>query len=344
MCNSKIEISVVIATYNGEKYIQKQLESLMKQSYKPDEVIIIDDKSKDATYGIIKKFVVKNNLKNWKLYQNKKNIGYKKNFYKGIKCAKGNYIFLCDQDDEWEKNKIELMLKVMKANPQLQALNCAVKIIDANSKEIAYKNQKNIYNCGFLYSKEPIGNITYFTFSYLLKHNISPGCTMVITKQLKNIFITNYDYSLPHDWYLNLLASVECGCAFYNKVLVKYRRHNNNVIGSNIGLIKGITLRTKTNRIGSCEAKENAANTILRYYEIQGKEIAHNNDELNKVLKWISVYKDFFKSPNLPKLAQLYHYSEYYEITKLRIRLWNIIVALKLDDFIIKIVSCRYKK
>ena len=133
----------------------------------------------------------------------------------------GKYIFLCDQDDEWESNKIELMTQVMSDNPQIQTLNCGVQLIDGNSEEIEYKPLKNRYNCGFLYSEQPIGKISYYSYPYL---------------------------------------------AFYNKPLVNYRRHSNNVIGANTGFIKGITLRTKQHRIQSCEEKEKASNAILTYY------------------------------------------------------------------------------
>lgn len=345
MCKSKIEVSVVLATYNGEKYIQKQLESLMNQSHKADEVVIVDDKSTDATYKIVVDFIKKNSLENWKAYLNKENLGYKKNFYKGIEFAKGDYLFLCDQDDEWQLDKIELMLGVMKDNPKLQALNCAVKIIDGESKEIPYKTEKNMYNCGFLYSEKPIGDITYFSFPYLLKHNISPGCTMVITKQLKKVFIETYDFALPHDWHLNLLAGVDYACAFFNKPLVRYRRHSNNVIGANTGFIEGILSRTREFRVNSCEDKEFAVNSILSYYrEISGGEyeqldVAHRNDELNRVLRWNTAYKKFFELPNLTKLLELYRHSEYRETTRAHIRIWNIVVALNLDNYLIKLVK-----
>ena len=62
----------------------------------------------------------------------------------------------------------------MVENPQNQVLNCGVRLVDGNSEEIEYKPSKNIYNSGFLYSKQPIGKISYYTYPYLLKHNISP--------------------------------------------------------------------------------------------------------------------------------------------------------------------------
>lgn len=89
---------------------------------------------------------------------------------------------------------------------------------------------------------------------------------MAITQKLRLDFLDTYKCELPHDWHLNLLASVDFGCAFYNKPLVNYRRHSNNVIGANTGFIKGITSRTKQHRIQGCEEKEKESNAILTYY------------------------------------------------------------------------------
>lgn len=99
-------------------------------------------------------------LWNWQVYLNNCNLGYKGNFQKGIELATGKYIFLCDQDDEWERNKIELMTQMMSDNPQIQALNCGVRLIDGNPEKVEYKPLKNRYNCVFLYSEQPIGKIS----------------------------------------------------------------------------------------------------------------------------------------------------------------------------------------
>lgn len=74
------KISVALATYNGEKYIEKQLDSIRNQTIKPDEVVIVDDKSSDRTVALINEFIAVNNLVNWKLFVNEKNVGYRKNF------------------------------------------------------------------------------------------------------------------------------------------------------------------------------------------------------------------------------------------------------------------------
>lgn len=105
-----MKTSVVIATYNGEEYIEEQLETIKDQTRIVDEVLVFDDLSQDGTVLLIKNFIEKYGLSNWNLIVNKVNKGYSRNFYEGICKATGDIIFCCDQDDIWDKRKIENMV------------------------------------------------------------------------------------------------------------------------------------------------------------------------------------------------------------------------------------------
>ena len=107
-------ISIAMCTYNGERFIKEQLDSIINQTYKNIEIIITDDASTDKTINIIKTYQQKDHR--IKLYQNKINLGFIKNFEKSISLTKGVYIALADQDDIWKKNKIELFLKEIGKN------------------------------------------------------------------------------------------------------------------------------------------------------------------------------------------------------------------------------------
>ena len=107
-------ISVVMATYNGERFIVEQMESIRKQSLLPDEVLIFDDGSKDKTVETVEKYICDNQLKSWNIIKNKENKGYSSNFSDAMKAASGDIIFLSDQDDIWIDNKIENMVAIMK--------------------------------------------------------------------------------------------------------------------------------------------------------------------------------------------------------------------------------------
>lgn len=119
-----MKISIVMSTYNGEKFILEQLESLKQQTCQIDEVLINDDCSTDNTFLIIESFIRSNNLKNWSLTQNQINNGWKVNFWNLTKKAKGDIIFFCDQDDIWMNNKVERMISEMSKNDKIELLMC----------------------------------------------------------------------------------------------------------------------------------------------------------------------------------------------------------------------------
>lgn len=106
--NSNPLVSVVVCTYNGEKYIALQLDTVLQQTYANLEIIIVDDASTDNTKNILEQYRAKDNR--IKLFFNDTNLGYNKNFEKGIGFAAADYIAISDQDDIWELNKIEIMI------------------------------------------------------------------------------------------------------------------------------------------------------------------------------------------------------------------------------------------
>ena len=101
-----MKISIAMTTYNGSRFLEQQLKSLLRQTKKADEIIIVDDGSSDDTVAIIKKYLNVSNTR-IKLYINEVNLGVFKNFEKAISLCKGDIIFCCDQDDVWQFDKIE---------------------------------------------------------------------------------------------------------------------------------------------------------------------------------------------------------------------------------------------
>ena len=110
--------SVAMCTYNGEKYIKEQLESIIHQTLPPDEIIICDDGSNDHTISAIKE-TMRVWRGSWMLVQNEKNLGYKKNFQKAISLCQGDIIYLSDQDDVWDLHKMELMNQIFVECPEV---------------------------------------------------------------------------------------------------------------------------------------------------------------------------------------------------------------------------------
>ena len=104
-----VKISVCIATYNGEKYIRDQLESILSQLDFCDEIVVSDDHSSDKTIAIIKSF----NDDRIRVIYNSGQKGYTSNFENALKHAKGEYIFLSDQDDIWLKGKVDKCMEYL---------------------------------------------------------------------------------------------------------------------------------------------------------------------------------------------------------------------------------------
>lgn len=216
------KVSVALATYNGEKYILKQLESLLHQSFKIDEVIICDDQSTDATVDIILSYIKENDL-NWKLYINKKNLGYKKNFYHILEMVSGDYIFLCDQDDIWDYDKVNECMNIFNSHAQVKCINTSFECIN--------ENDESINNFSFIKKKSNDGELYSIIFEEIVIHNIAMGCTMAFHKDIKDFYLSKSQCIAAHDWEINFIASLVNGLYFYNKPLMKYRIHNQNTTG-----------------------------------------------------------------------------------------------------------------
>ena len=226
-------ISIAMTTYNGEKYIIKQLESLLNQTRKADEVIIVDDVSSDSTVMLVERFIKEHQLKHWKLYTNSENLGYKKNFYKSISRTSGDLIFLCDQDDEWLPDKLEKIEAVFAKHKNVLAVNTTFQIIDQDSKAVEYNCRKGSYNNDLIRGKCNEGQLKRIDYNTIMKYNISPGCTMAFRKSIKEVYLKNSLNRLPHDWEINIIAAQQNGLAFLNDPLINYRIHGKNTLGMN---------------------------------------------------------------------------------------------------------------
>lgn len=217
-----MKISVCMATYNGEKYISKQIESILKQLKPNDEIIISDDGSTDNTAKIINsfndvriKFLKHKSLiisENYKSITDFKRHRLIKNFENALVNSSGGIIFLSDQDDVWYENKVTEIENSLKTS-DLVVSDCS--IIDKNEK-ILVKSRFEIKNpkLGFLHS---------------LYKNPYLGCCMAFKKEILTKALP-FPKDIPmHDIWLGIVAKTFYKPALLNKVLVGYRRHDQNI-------------------------------------------------------------------------------------------------------------------
>lgn len=228
-----MKISIAMTTYNGRAYIEKQIMSILKQTRKADEIIICDDCSTDGTVDILKKILEREKCDVFYLIENTVNQGYRKNFKKSIELTSGELVFLCDQDDIWEPEKIEIVEKIFQENENIYALNSAFTLIDGNDQVIPYKCRRGFYNHDQIRGRAKDNELVHIDYSMVLRYNISPGCTMAFRGSLKKQYVNYTKSILPHDWEINLLAGMKNGCYFLNKSLIEYRIHGKNTLGMN---------------------------------------------------------------------------------------------------------------
>ncbi len=209
-------VSIVMTTYNGTEFLKAQLDSIIAQTYPNIELIIVDDHSTDNTFEILKKY--SNTYPNIRLFRNDSNIGYIRNFEKGIILASGKYIALSDQDDVWDVDKIKTMMCGWEHE---SIVYCNSQLIDEEGNNLNLK-MSDIKKMA-----------TYHDHLPFLIGNCVSGHALIMRKNFA-LSVMPFPEECPHDWWLAFNASCADGVKFVNKTLVHYRQHSK----SSIGMIK----------------------------------------------------------------------------------------------------------
>ena len=213
--------------YNHEKYIKDCIYSIVNQTYKYKELIIIDDCSKDNTAQIINQVLSDKNIINKfngriKFVINSENKGAHYTINKGIELAKGNYITIINTDDMFESNRLEIMMNLIKSSGT-QLCFSKVKTIDENNNIFKNKHSKYFYEIQESIYKYPFINIA------LIPENIAISTgNMVFSKNLYNQLGGFKNYKYIHDWDFILRATLICEPKFTDKTNYLYRIHSTN--------------------------------------------------------------------------------------------------------------------
>jgi len=215
-----MKISVALCTYNGEKHIEEQLNSILEQTKLPDEIVICDDGSTDDTVTVIRR-VLERYTEKLILITNPQNIGYKKNFVQAMSLCSGDIIFLSDQDDVWAKNKIAIVNRTFQDNPRAVLVFHDAILVD--------EQLKLLYNSFWkILEFEPVA---FFRQDYgiLLEKNVVQGSACAFRK---NLFHKALPFPIVaiHDEWLALVAVAEGEIIPITQQLMQYRQ-GNNVLG-----------------------------------------------------------------------------------------------------------------
>jgi glycosyltransferase involved in cell wall biosynthesis len=206
-----VRASICMTTYNGEKYVQKQIKSILDQMGADDQIIVCDDKSVDSTVDIVSSF----QDSRIKIVVNDNNLGFSKNFSNCISLAEGDFIFLSDHDDIWLSGKIDKYLNIFQDESDAISIMSNMEIINEdgmiiNSRflnlETGYKNRLVRVLCNFIRSN-------YY------------GCSIAFRKELKYRILP-----LPFhfDTWIGLVSDIYGRCYHLDEITMQYRRHGNN--------------------------------------------------------------------------------------------------------------------
>jgi glycosyltransferase involved in cell wall biosynthesis len=243
-------VSIALCTYNGDKFLEDQLKSILSQINCTDEIIICDDCSIDNTPHILNMYL-RDFPEIIKIYKNDIRIGAKMNFEKALLLCKGDFIFLSDQDDIWEQDKVKKILSYFNSHLDKLAVFTNAKLINNNGNDLKY----TLWDCVLFsrdFRKEMIQNNSNNIFEYLLNYgNIATGATIAIKKEAV-CFVTPFNKDLLeflwHDEWIALRLSSENKIGFIDECLIKYRLHDSQQVGVSLDTSIIKELRNINNR------------------------------------------------------------------------------------------------
>jgi glycosyltransferase involved in cell wall biosynthesis len=221
-------ISVVVCTYNGEKYLEQQLASIVHQSRPPDEILVSDDGSTDQTLVIANQILAIAQATGiaFSIVSRKKPLGSSGNFSSALRLAQHDLIALSDQDDVWSPDKLEVLGARFESDPDALLVHTDATLID--SVGVATSTLMATLR---LTAGERRALRARSGFEKLARRNVVTGATVMLRKSLLSQALPIPD-GWVHDEWLALMAAVQGGLLFDERLLVDYRIHADNAIGA----------------------------------------------------------------------------------------------------------------
>lgn len=277
--NEKVDI--LLATYNGEKYVREQIESILNQTYQNIQIIISDDCSKDGTREILKEYEQNDKIK---VFYQEKNLGYVKNFEFLLRQVEHNLYMLSDQDDVWKKEKIEKSVeKLEKEN--LDLVFGDLEVVDENLNTICKS-----YNQYMHLSRKIEKYSSDYRLQYL--YNCMTGCTILSKKEYLDKILplpTNSKYMI-HDYWIGLIISLNGKVGYLKEPYILYRQHGNN----QVGIVKASHELSKLGQVRelSIEMKLGVFETYIQQERIFPESLRKQNREIVEYLQMLKTKKN----------------------------------------------------
>lgn len=218
-------IAILMTTYNGEKFLDNQIESIISQSFKDWKLYVRDDGSSDRTTDILNKYVLKDKRIN-RITDNLGNMGVKSSFLYLLKITDADYFMFCDQDDIWLPQKIECSLRAIK--------KCSTRLPGLVYTNLTTFYGEDTYKRSNFYSRMDMANL-----NRILSSNGITGCTVMINRAMAE-FTKYIDPTriVMHDWWFGMCATTIGNVAYISTSTILYRQHDNNQVGTDTNIFK----------------------------------------------------------------------------------------------------------
>ena len=219
-----MKISVALCTYNGERFLQQQLESIAQQTQPPDELIVCDDGSTDATLEIIEHFTAPFTVH---VHPNPTRLGVTKNFERVISLCSGDMIALADQDDVWQPEKLAHLHNTLTAIPQVGAVFSDADLIDGAGQALGATLWRSIR----FTPREQQAINSGDALHVLLKHRVVTGAALAFRANLREKILPIPEIWV-HDGWIAFVAALFANLRAIPEPLILYRQHERNFIGA----------------------------------------------------------------------------------------------------------------
>lgn len=277
------KIDILLATYNGEKYLKEQLDSILNQTYKNIRIIISDDCSKDTTPEILKEYQKKDDR--IELHIQKNNLGVVKNIEFLLKEVKSPYYMLADQDDYWLPEKAEKSLEKLKEE-KADLVFGDLEVVDKN-----LNTMYSSFNDYMLLTRKINKYINSYKVNYL--YNCITGCTVLAKKETieKIIPLPTNSKRVLHDHWIGLMVALNGKLAYVPEKYIRYRQHGNNEVGTE--KISHGFKKLKQVRDWFIDVKLGIFETYVKNNERFPEKLQKLNNEAYKYFKMIEKKKNF---------------------------------------------------
>lgn len=218
--------SVALCTFNGEKFLKEQLDSILSQDIPVNEIVICDDASTDGTQLILKEYESKFPIL-FCVFINAENLGYVRNFEKALSLCTKEIIFLCDQDDVWHHDKVSVITQYFTNHPETGIVAHNLELIGSYNGNKTFWDLKN-----FCYKKQKFQQKDLLQ-SILIDGNIFPGMSLVIRKNLLNQYLPlqKVNTVIIHDYEIIIKGLRDEKFGLIQNTLGGYRQHDGQSIG-----------------------------------------------------------------------------------------------------------------